>query len=120
MPVMLIKEATEPGFCRFQLRSLYFGSLEVMIMKRVQIEIPEDLAEALESKDPRYISQLLAVGLRQLKMEEALALIKNGDASIGYAAEFAGVHIDEMIRFAYAHGLKPDFSEETIKEELAA
>lgn len=87
-------------------------------MRKIQVEIPEDIAKDLESKDQRYISQLLYLGLKQLKMEEALTLIKDGQASIGYGAEYAEVSLDEMTKFAYAHGLKPNYSEETVQEEL--
>ena len=87
-------------------------------MKTLQVEIPEALAKDLEKKDQQYLGQLLSVGFKQIKMEEALQFLKNGHASIGYAAAYAGVSTAEMARFAHAHGLKPQSSEETLDEEL--
>lgn len=87
-------------------------------MKKIQVEIPEDLAKDLEAKDQRYIGHLLSLGFKQVKMQEALTLIRNGQASIGYGAEYAGVSAEEMTKFAYAHGLKPTYSEDTMHEEL--
>jgi len=87
-------------------------------MKTLQVEISEDLAKDLEKKDQQYLGQLLSVGFKQMKMEEALQFLKNGHASIGYVAAYAGVSAAEMAQFAHAHGLKPQYSEETLEEEL--
>ena len=87
-------------------------------MSKIQVEIPEDIADELESKDQKYISQLLSLGLKQLKMQEALTWVKEGQASIGYGAEYAGVSREEMAKYAYSQGIKPAFSEETVAEEL--
>jgi len=60
----------------------------------------------------------VSLGLKQLKMQEALTWIKEDQASIGYGAEYAGVSSEEMAKYAYSQGVKPAFSEETIDEEL--
>ena len=46
--------------------------------------------------------------------------MREGQASIGYGAEYAGVTPEEMATYAYSKGVKPAFSEETIDEELEA
>ena len=51
-------------------------------------------------------------------MQEALTWVKEGQASIGYGAEYAGVSREEMAKYAYSQGIKPAFSEETVAEEL--
>ncbi|MFH1963627.1 MAG: hypothetical protein ABIJ30_12290 [bacterium] len=89
-------------------------------MKVLQLELPDTLAKDLMPMDSRYICQLIDLGMKQLKMENALVLLKKGGVSIGYAAKIADVTIDEMSTFAYAKGLMPAFSLETLKEELAA
>ncbi|MBU0701683.1 hypothetical protein KKE26_10415 [bacterium] len=89
-------------------------------MKVLQLELPDTLAKDLMPMDSRYICQLIDLGMKQLKMENALVLLKKGGVSIGYAAKIADVTMDEMSTFAYAKGLIPTFSIETLKEELAA
>ncbi|MEW6680992.1 MAG: hypothetical protein AB1297_08275 [bacterium] len=87
-------------------------------MKTLKLEIPDELAEDIKILDSKYICQLIDLGIRQLKMENALVLLKKGGCSLGYAAKISGVSEDEISAFAYARGLVPFFSEETLKEEL--
>lgn len=87
-------------------------------MKTLKLEVPDTLAEEIKTTDSKYICQLIDLGMRHLKMENALLLLKNGGVSIGYAAKIACVSEDEMSAFAYAKGLVPTFSKETLKEEL--
>ena len=63
---------------------------------------------------------LLMAGLRQVKLESALALFRPGDISLWKAARMAGVSLREMTQQAVAHGLRPTVDEETIAEELEA
>ncbi|MEW6607473.1 MAG: hypothetical protein AB1414_08475 [bacterium] len=87
-------------------------------MKTLTLEMPDTLAEEIKTADSRYICELINLGIRYLKMENALLLLKNGNVSIGYAAKTAGVSEDEISTLAYARGLTPIFSKETLKEEL--
>lgn len=89
-------------------------------MQVLKLEIPDTLAKDIKPMDSRYICQLIDLGMKQIKMENALVLLKKGSVSIGYAAKIADVTMDEMSTFAYAKGLIPTFSQETLKEELVA
>ncbi|MDI6735896.1 MAG: hypothetical protein QME42_06855 [bacterium] len=87
-------------------------------MKTLRIEMPDTLAEEIKNTDNKYICQLIDLGIRQLKMENALVLLKKGGVSIGYVAGVAGVSEDEMATFAYVRGFAPTFSQQTLREEL--
>jgi hypothetical protein len=88
-------------------------------MQRLTLELPESLLDELGP----YLDNLdglLMAGLRQVKLESALALFKQGDISLWKAARIAGVSLREMTQHAVAHGLRPAVDEETIAEELEA
>ena len=88
-------------------------------MQRLTLDLPESLIDELGPyRDNLYI--LLMAGLRQVKLESALALYKQGDISLWKAARLAGVSLREMTQQAVAHGLRPQADEETIAEELKA
>ena len=52
------------------------------------------------------------------KIDRALSLYRRGGMSFGAAAERAGIPQAELARHAYARGLEPPFSPETLSEEL--
>jgi len=56
---------------------------------------------------------------REEQIERALASYLRGGISFGAAAEMAGVSQSELARAAYAKGLEPNFSPETLGEELS-
>jgi len=87
-------------------------------MERLVVEIPADLVEEFERYQDR-LREVILVGLRQLKVEESLALYRRGVVSIGRAAELAGVSRDEIIRHARAAGIEPRWSEQMVRDELA-
>lgn len=89
-------------------------------MKVLKLEISDTLAKDIMPMNSKHICQLINLGIKQIKMENALLLLKKGNVSIGYAAKIADVTVDEMTTFAYAKGLMPTFSKETLKEELVA
>jgi hypothetical protein len=78
---------------------------------------PESLVDEL-GPNRDNLDSLLMAGLRQVKLETALALFKQGDISLWKAARLAGVSLREMTQQAVAHGLRPTVEEETIAEEL--
>ena len=87
-------------------------------MAKTSIEIPtEQLVEIEKYKD--RLSELLLLGLAQMKIQESLYLYKQGLASFGRAAELAGLPLEQMMRQAHAHGIKPRWSEKMVEEELA-
>ena len=61
----------------------------------------------------------MEVGLKQLKIEEALVFYSKGLISLWKAAEMADLTLGEMIRHANLHGCKPRFDSQMIREELS-
>lgn len=82
------------------------------------LQLPEILAEKLQSASQDFLLEVLERGLRELKIERALDLYARGGYTFGAAAEYAGVHQSELARHAYARGLEPSCSPETLLEEL--
>jgi hypothetical protein len=88
-------------------------------MQRLTLEVSEALLDQLEPYRDN-LDGLLMAGLRQVKLDSALALFKRGDISLWKAARMAGVSLRSMTQHAVAHGLRPAVDEETIVEEVAA
>jgi predicted HTH domain antitoxin len=65
-----------------------------------------------------FLIELLERGLRELRVERALERYARGGMSFGAAAQQAGVSQSDLSRFAYARGMEPSFSAETLTEEL--
>jgi predicted HTH domain antitoxin len=91
---------------------------EAMAAKPLTLTIPEVLADELKSVSQDYLLELLERGLREVKIDRALELYGRGGMSFGAAAERAGVPASDFARSAYARGLLPPFSSETLREEL--
>ena len=67
----------------------------------------------------QWLVEILERGLRQWRIEKALKRYAAGEMSFGAAAEQAGVSQSELSRQAYARGLEPPFSAQTLAEELS-
>ena len=87
-------------------------------MQRVMIELPDDLAQQVGPYQDR-LRELVLLGLRQLKAQEALLFYRQGLVSFARAAELADLPRTEMIRQARALGIEPRWSEQVVAEELA-
>jgi predicted HTH domain antitoxin len=87
-------------------------------MATVTIVIPDDLSPQLEPYRDN-LDDLLRIGLREVKLEQSLALFKKGSISLWKAARLAGVSLREMTQYAVAQGVHADVDEKTIAEELA-
>jgi len=77
------------------------------------------LAEELRAASQDFLREVLERGLRELKIERALELYAHGGYTFGAAAEHAGVSQSDLARHAYARGLEPPFSAETLSQELS-
>ena len=82
------------------------------------LTLPAPLARELDSATHDFLADLLARGLREVKVERALDRYARGGMSFGAAAQQAGVSQAELARFAYARGMEPPTSEEALAEEL--
>lgn len=82
------------------------------------LQLPDVLAEELRTANQDFLLEVLERGLRELRIERALDLYARGGYTFGAAAEHAGISQPELARHAYARGLEPPFSSETLSEEL--
>jgi hypothetical protein len=84
----------------------------------IVMQIPRQWLEGI-SEEQTTLQQIFRLGLYQYKVERALALYRDGVGSLGYIAEQVGLSKRDLIREARMRGIEPDFSEETVQEELA-
>jgi hypothetical protein len=82
------------------------------------LTLPAPLADELGSATQEFLADLLERGLREVKVERALERYARGGMSFGAAAQQAGVSQTDLARFAYARGMEPPFSAQTLAEEL--
>lgn len=82
------------------------------------LTLPAPLADELGSATQEFLADLLERGLREVKVERALERYARGGMSFGAAAQQAGVSPTDLSRFAYARGMEPPFSAQTLAEEL--
>ena len=80
--------------------------------------VPVSLARELDSASQEFLIEILERGLHALRIEQALKRYVRGGVSFGAAAHQAGVSQSELARHAYARGMEPPFSAETLAEEL--
>ena len=83
------------------------------------LNIPDSLARELETANQEFLIELLERGLQALKIERALEQYARGGISFGASAHQAGISQSELARHAYARGMEPPFSAETLAEELS-
>ncbi len=88
-------------------------------MKTITVRLPDRLADELP-EDESSISEVLKLGLKQLKIEKAIERFKKGGISLAKAADLAGISIREMIPVAYAHGLEPKYDRSLNKSRISS
>jgi len=89
-----------------------------VLKEPLTLTVPDSLARELDSAGEGLLIDLLERGLRAFKIEQALDRYARGGISFGAAARQAGVSQSELARHAYARGVEPPFSSETLAEEL--
>ena len=90
-----------------------------MTGETLTLSLPAPLAHELGSATQDFLADLLAGGC-EVKVERAVELYAHGGMSFGAAAQQAGVSQTDLSRFAYARGMEPPFSAQTLAEELDA
>ncbi len=88
-----------------------------MTDEALTLTLPAPLAQELRSATQDFLVDLLARGLREVKVERALDRYACGGISFGAAAQLAGVSQNDLARYAYARGMEPPFSLQTLAEE---
>ena len=86
--------------------------------QNLSIHVPREWMEGISSEELN-LQRIFRIGLQQYKMDKAILLYQEGMGSLGYFAERMRLDKQELIRYAKMHGVDPDFSEQTIREELA-
>ncbi len=89
-----------------------------MSVETITLQLPETLARELSTASQAFLLNILERGLRELKIEQALEQYRQGGLSFGAAAQLAGISQSDLARQAYARGMEPSFSPETLIEEL--
>ena len=88
-----------------------------MTDEALTLTLPAPLAQELRAATQDFLVDLLARGLREVKVERALERYARGGMSFGAAAQLAGVPQRDLARYAYARGLEPPTSLQTLAEE---
>lgn len=83
----------------------------------VQMEIPRQWLAGVPD-EPMTLQQIFRLGLYQYRLARALSLYKDGVGSLGYIAEQLKLPKRDLIREARLRGIEPEFSEDTIDEDL--
>jgi len=83
----------------------------------ISIPASPELVEQLPSEASARM-QVLELGLRYWRVHEALEAYRQGQGSLAYAAEQAGVSIREIVPLAYASGLVPKVDEDWLTGPL--
>jgi predicted HTH domain antitoxin len=89
-----------------------------MINQTVTLEIPREWIIGLPEEELTY-RQIIRLGIRQYKLGRAIELYREGVGSLGYIAEQIGLPKQELIQVMRSEGIEPEFSEDTIREELS-
>jgi len=89
-----------------------------MSTESVTLELPATLAQELSAAGQELLVAILERGLRELKIERALERYGRAEISFGAAAYQSSLSQSELARYAYARGMEPSFSDETLAEEL--
>ncbi len=85
--------------------------------QRVVIQVPEEWLKDIPD-EALALRQIFKLGLTQYRIERALTLYRDGAGSLGYLAEQLGLPKPQLIQAARRQGIAPDFSEETVREEI--
>ncbi|MDM8516832.1 hypothetical protein QUF76_11585 [Desulfobacterales bacterium HSG16] len=85
----------------------------------VTIEIPREWMQGLPDEELTY-KHIVRLGIKQAKNERAIQLYRDGVGSLGYISEKMGLAKQDLIREMKLRNIEPDFSEETVQEELMA
>jgi hypothetical protein len=86
--------------------------------RSIMIQVPPEWLQDIPEED-LTLRQIFKMGLTQYKIERALALYRDGTGSLGYLAQSLGLPKRQLIIAARQQGIEPEFSEESVREELA-
>ncbi|MEW6619695.1 MAG: UPF0175 family protein [bacterium] len=79
---------------------------------QITIELPEE-AKGLSEEE---IEQFFLIGMREMRIEKALIMLRKGGISVWKAAKIANLSLREMIEEARRRGIEPRVTNEMIEE----
>jgi len=82
------------------------------------VKIPRTWIKGLPDEE-LILKQIVRLGIHQYRLERAIQLYRDGVGSLGYVAEQMGLNKQDLIREARHHNIEPEFSDQTIQEELS-
>ncbi|MCX6032656.1 MAG: UPF0175 family protein [Chloroflexi bacterium] len=89
-----------------------------MSTEALTLTVSGPLLQELGAGRQEFVLELLERGLREFKIQRALDRYARGGISFGAAAKQASLSLSEFARQAYARGMEPPYSAETLAEEL--
>lgn len=84
----------------------------------VTVKIPRNWIKGLPDEE-MTLKQIVRLGIYQYKVERAIQLYRDGVGSLGYIAEQVELDKQDLISEARRHNIDPEYTEQTIKEELS-
>jgi predicted HTH domain antitoxin len=82
------------------------------------VKIPRTWIKGLPDEE-LILKQIVRLGIYQYRLERAIQLYRDGVGSLGYVAEQMGLNKQDLIREARRYNIDPEFSDQTIQEELS-
>jgi predicted HTH domain antitoxin len=82
------------------------------------VKIPRTWIKGLPDVE-LILKQIVGLGIYQYRLERAIQLYRDGVGSLGYVAEQMGPNKQDLIREARRRNIDPEFSDQTIQEELS-
>ena len=82
------------------------------------VKIPRTWIKGLPDEE-LILKQIVRLGIYQYRLERAIQLYRDGVGSLGYVAEQMGLNKQDLIQEARRHNIDPEFSDQTIQEELS-
>ncbi len=84
----------------------------------IHVHIPYEWVQGIPQEE-LTLQHIFRLGLYQYRVEHALNLYRSRVGSLGYIAEQTNLPKRDLIREARLRGIEPDFSEQTLLEEVS-
>jgi len=106
-------------------RPLYTRNDIVYVAQTVSVRLSEEslrevdrLAERLKTDRSEALRRFIERGLREARVDDALDRVRRGKASIGRAAEEAGITLYEMLELVRRHHIPYGYGPEDLERDL--
>ena len=91
--------------------------MKILTFQLVTIQIPQDWIKGIPEED-LTLKEIFRMGVYEYKIKRAIQLYREGIGSLGYIAEQIGILKRDLIHEFRLRNIEPEFSDDTIKEEL--